>query len=111
MNSPRRPFWLILAFLPFVIPLLLFAVSWVAVLLSSHATGVVVSEFVTRFWWLIFMITAFIDWLAYLLHAQHSKTIHSEDRWMWTMLLFFFAPFTNPFYYAKFIAHEERDQA
>ena len=57
------------------------------------------------------MVTAVVDWIAFLVHAQHSKAIPDNSRRAWTMLIFFFAPIANLFYYAKFIAPADTKDA
>ena len=96
--------WLILAVLPYLVPILLLAVRSAARTLSSFSAGSVVFEFIGNFWWLIIMLTGVIDSIAFLAHAQHSKAIPDDSRQDWTMRIFFFGPFATPFYYAKFIA-------
>jgi glycerol-3-phosphate acyltransferase PlsY len=110
--SPRgKHFWLALALLPFVVPLVLLTVWAAAVSLPSFFASSVLARLIGDFWWLILIITVFVDWLAYLIHAQHAPNIPDDSRKNWTLLLFLFAPFTNLFYYGNFIAREETRNA
>jgi hypothetical protein len=111
MQPHKKHFWLALAILPFLLPLLLLALRFTASSLSSLSAGRSVFVFIGNFWWLIILVAAVVDWIAYLVHAQHSKAIPDDSRQTWTMLIFFFAPFANLFYYAKFIAPADTKNA
>jgi hypothetical protein len=104
MRPLEKRFWLILAVLPFLVPILLFVVRLTAASQSFSSTGKMIVDFIGNFWWLIIIVTVILDSIAFLLHAQHSKVIPDESRQGWTLLILFLGPYAVPFYYWKFIA-------
>ena len=111
MNTKLKTFWLTLAVLPFVMPILLLLARWSAGSFIPHPAAQAIFDFVMNFWWLIIIITVILVSIAFLLHAQHSKVIPDNRRQGWTLLILFFGPYAVPFYYWKFIAPLETTDA